>query len=72
MKKGYLSEMSPKVKMAILSLVNDFYNIEKQHTIVVIPFFGLLHSQGNESKPFLNYADINILDLMKKQFRDML
>lgn len=71
MKKDYLSEMSPKVKMALLSLVNDFYNIEKQHTVVVIPFFGLLHSQGNESKPFLNYVDINILDLMKIQFKDV-
>lgn len=72
MKKGYLSEMSPKVKMALLSLLNDFYSIEKQHTIVVMPFFGLLHSQGNESKPFLNYVDINILDLMKSQFRDVI
>lgn len=71
MKKDYLSEMSPKVKMALLSLVNDFYSIEKQHTVVVIPFFGLLHSQGNESKPFLNYIDINILDLMKRQFKDV-
>ena len=71
MKKDYLSEMSPKVKMALLSLVNDFYSIEKQHTVVVIPFFGLLHSQGNESKPFLNYVDINILDLMKRQFKDV-
>ena len=69
MKKGYLSEMSPKVKMALLSIVNDFYDIEKQHTVVVMPFFGLLHTQGNESKPFLNYVDINILDLMKKQFK---
>lgn len=72
MKKGNLSEMSPKVKMALLSLVNDFYSIEKQHTVVVMPFFGLLHSQGNESKPFLNYVDLNILDLMKKQFRDVI
>lgn len=71
MNKGYLSEMSPKVKMALLSLVNDFYSIEKQHTVVVMPFFGLLHSQGNESKPFLNYVDINILDLMKSQFKDV-
>ena len=71
MKKDYLSEMSPKVKMALVSLVNDFYSIEKQHTVVVIPFFGLLHSQGNESKPFLNYVDINILDLMKRQFKDV-
>ena len=71
MKKDYLSEMSPKVKMALLSLVNDFYSIEKQHTVVVIPFFGLLHSQGNVSKPFLNYVDINILDLMKRQFKDV-
>lgn len=72
MKKGYLSEMSPKVKMALVSLVNDFYSIEKQHTVVVMPFFGLLHSQGNESKPFLNYVDINILDLMKRQFKDVI
>ena len=72
MKKGYLSEMSPKVKMALVSLVNDFYSIEKQHTVVVMPFFGLLHSQGNESKPFLNYVDINILDLMKSQFKDVI
>jgi len=72
MNKGYLSEMSPKVKMVLLSLVNDFYSIEKQHTVVVMPFFGLLHSQGNECKPFLNYVDINILDLMKSQFKDVI
>ena len=72
MKTGYLSGISPKVKMALLSLVNDFYSIEQQHTVVVMPFFGLLHSQGNESKPFLNYVDINILDLMKKQFKDVI
>lgn len=72
MNKHYLDEMSPKVKMALLSLVNDFYSIEKQHTVVVMPFFGLLHSQGNESKPFLNYADLNILDLMKNQFKDVI
>jgi len=64
--------MSPKIKMALLSLVNDFYSIEKQHTVVVMPFFGLLHSQGNESKPFLNYVDINILDLMKSHFKDVI
>ena len=70
--KGCLGGMSPKVKMELLSLVNDFYSIEKQHTVIVMPFFGLLHSQGNESKPFLNYVDINILDLMKKQFKDVI
>lgn len=69
--KGYLDKMSPKVKMVLLSLVNDFYSIEKQHTVVVMPFFGLLHTQANESKPFLNYVDINILDLMKTQFKDV-
>lgn len=72
MEKGYFSELSPKVKMALLSLIDDFYSIEKQHTVVVMPFFGLLHPQGNESKPFLNYTDINILDLMKSQFRDVI
>lgn len=71
MEKGYLDKISPKVKMALISLVNDFYNIEKQHTVVVMPFFGLLHTQSNESKPFLNYVDINILDLMKTQFKDV-
>lgn len=72
MNKGYLDEMSPKVKMVLLSLINDFYSIEKQHTVVVMPFFGLLHTQGNESKPFLNYVDINILDLMKIHFKDVI
>ncbi|MBR2908972.1 MAG: hypothetical protein IKC11_01325 [Clostridia bacterium] len=72
MKNGYLGEMSPKIKMELLSLLNDFYTIEKQHTVVVMPFFGLLHSQGNECKPFFNYVDINILDLMNNQFRDVI
>ena len=72
MKKQIFNEMSPKVKMEILSIVNDFYAIEKRHTVVIMPFFGLLHTQGNESKPFLNYIDINILDLMKKQFKDVI
>ena len=72
MNKGNLSEISPKVKMALVSLLNDFYSIEQQHTVVVMPFFGLLHSQGNESKPFLNYVDVNILDLMKKRFREVI
>ena len=69
MKKENFRELSPKVKMALLSLIDEFYSIDKQHTVVVMPFFGLLHSQGNESKPFLNYVDINILDLMKSQFK---
>lgn len=71
MKKDYLKDMSPRVRMALISLISDFYSIEKQHTIVVMPFFGLLHSQGNESKPFLNYVDINILDIMKSHFKDV-
>lgn len=69
MKKENFRELSPKVKMALLSLIDEFYSIDKQHTVVVMPFFGLLHSQGNESKPFLNYVDVNILDLMKSQFK---
>ena len=72
MKNDYLNGLSPKVKIEVVSLVNDFYTIEKQHTVVVMPFFGLLHNQGNESKPFLNYADINVLDLMQRQFRDVI
>jgi len=72
MKNDYLNGLSPKVKIEVVSLVNDFYTIEKQHTVVVMPFFGLLHNQGNESKPLLNYADINVLDLMQRQFRDVI
>jgi len=72
MKNDYLNGLSPKVKIEVVSLVNDFYSIEKQHTVVVMPFFGLLHNQGNESKPLLNYADINVLDLMQRQFRDVI
>ena len=72
MKKDNLNEISPKVRIALMSLINDFYSIEKQHTVVVMPFFGLLHIQGNESKPLLNHVDINILDLMKSQFKDVI
>ena len=70
--KSILDTMSPKVKMALASLVDTAYRIEKEHTVVIMPFFGLLHSQGNESKPFLNYVDINILDIMNKQFKDII
>ena len=70
-KNGIFGDLSPRVKMALISLVDDFYSIEKQHTVVVMPFFGLLHTQGNESKPFLNYVDLNILDLMHKHFKQV-
>ncbi len=73
-KKGvfYFSKLSPKIKLELISLIDDFYSLEKRHTVVVLPFFGLLHTQGNESKPFLNCVDINILDLMKRQFKDII
>ena len=66
-----LDKLSPKVRLALFSLINDFYSVAKQNTIIVMPFFGLLHSQGNESKPILNYIDVNILDIMKSQFKDV-
>lgn len=72
MKNEHFKDLSPKVKMALASLVDDFYNLEKQHTVVVMPFFGLLHTPGNECKPFLNYVDINILDLMQKHFKQVI
>jgi len=70
--KERIEKLSPKVKIALFSLVNDYFSLEKQNTVVVMPFFGLLHSQGNESKPILNYVDINILDIMKNQFKDVI
>lgn len=66
-----LFNLSEKVKMAFLSLLDDFYSIEKSHTTIVMPFFGFLHTSGNESKPILNYVDINILDIMKSHFKDV-
>ena len=70
-KKNWLDGLSLKVKMSLVSIVDEFYALEKKHTVVVMPFFGLLHIQGNESKPILNYADLNVLDLMKSQFKDV-
>ena len=72
-KRGFsFSNLSPKIKLQLMSLIDDFYSIEKSHTVVVLPFFSLLHTQGNESKPILNYVDINILDLMRRQFKDVI
>lgn len=66
-----LERLPVKVKMALLSMLDDYYSLEKSHTVIVMPFFGLLHTSGNEAKPILNYVDINILDIMKSHFKDV-
>ena len=65
-------DLSPKVKLSLLGKLNDYYCTEKEHTILIIPFFGLLHPISNEPRPILNHVDLNILNIMKKQFKDVI
>lgn len=69
---GIFANFPTKVKFALLSKFEDFYSISKSHTIVVMPFWGLLHIIGNEPRPILNFVDMNILNLMSKDFKDVI
>lgn len=65
-------DLSPKVKAVLLGKLNDYYCTEKEHTVLIIPFFGLLHPISNEPRPILNHVDLNIINIMKKQFKDVI
>lgn len=67
-----LYDLSTKVKLSLLGKLNDYYCTEKEHTILIIPFFGLLHPISNEPRPILNHVDLNIINIMKKQFKDVI
>lgn len=70
--KECLVGLSPKVKLSLASLCDEMYSKEKSHTVVIMPFFGLLHAQANEYKPYLNHSELVILDLMKKHFNNVI
>ena len=65
-------DLSPKIKASFLGKLNDYYCTEKKHTVLIIPFFGLLHPISNEPRPILNHVDLNILNIMKNQFKDVI
>lgn len=65
-------DLSPKVKAVLLGKLNDYYCTEKEHTVLIMPFFGLLHPISNEPRPILNHVDLNILNIMKNQFKDVI
>ena len=65
-------DLPPKIKISLLSILNDYYCKEKEHTIVIMPFFGLLHPISNEPRPILNHVDLNILNIMKNQFKNVI
>ena len=70
--KDSLNNLSFKVKCNLLSKIDSYYKIEKAHTIVVIPFYGLLHMLGNEPRPILSFADLNTLSIISdSQFKDV-
>lgn len=71
LKDKNFGSLSHKVRLELMSIIDDYYSLEKQLTVVVMPFFGLLQTQGNECKTFLNFVDINTLDLMNRQFKDV-
>ena len=72
MKDKNIYDLSPKVKLSLLSKLNDYYSMEKEHTILIMPFFGLLHPISNEPRPILNHVDLNIMNIMKNQFKDVI
>ena len=55
-------DLSPKVKAVLLGKLNDYYCTEKEHTVLIIPFFGLLHPISNEPRLILNHVDLNIIN----------
>ena len=65
-------DLESKIKISLLSKLNDYYCIEKERTILIMPFFGLLHPISNEPRPILNHVDLNILNIMKNQFKDVI
>ena len=67
-----LYDLSPKVKLSLLGKLNDYYCMEKEHTILIMPFFGLLHPISKEPRPILNHVDLNIINIMKNQFKDVI
>lgn len=65
-------DLSPKVKAILLGILNDYYCVEKEHTILIMPFFGLLHPISNEPRLILNHVDLNIMNIMKNQFKEVI
>lgn len=63
--------MLPKVKIELLDILNEYYQIAKSHTIVICPFFGLLHMYGNESHPILDFGNLKTICAMTKDFKDV-
>lgn len=51
--------------------LSELYAIEESHTIVFMPFFGLIHIYGNQIQPILDYATMMTLTLMNKRFKQL-
>lgn len=68
---NFYTDMFPKVKVELLWLLNEYYQIAKSHTIVICPFFGLLHMYGNESHPLLDFGNLKTICAMNKDFKDV-
>lgn len=51
--------------------LSELYAIEQSHTIVFMPFFGLIHIYGNQLQPILDFGTMMTLTLINKNFKQL-
>lgn len=52
-------------------ILTGLYNEEQSHTIVFMPFFGLIHIYGNQLQPILDFGTMMTLRLMNENFKQV-
>jgi len=65
------SNVSQKVYLELSGILDELYNMEQNHTIVFMPFFGFIHIYGNELHPMLDFGTIMTLCAMKSRFKQL-
>lgn len=55
----------------LLIKLTELYKMEQSHTIVFMPFFGLIHIYGNELRPILDFGTMTTLKLMNENFKQL-
>lgn len=53
------------------TILSKLYDIEQSHTIVFMPFFGLIHIYGNQLQPIMDFGTQMTLTLMNKNFKQL-
>lgn len=53
------------------NILLELYEIEQSHTIVFMPFYGLVHIYGNQLQPILDFGTMMTLTLMNKRFKQL-